>query len=80
MAEIKMVSCCTCGYEWQQGRDGSHQCSEHMAKTIERLRDALAKARDGLSCGLWDYGPGQSEHDQCDQLLGEIDAVLGDGE
>ena len=36
MAEIKMVSCGNCGYEWQQGRDGNHQCSEHMVRTIKR--------------------------------------------
>ena len=53
---------------------------KRQAAEIERLRAALAKAREGLSCGLWDYGPGQSEHDQCDALIGEIDAILGDQE
>lgn len=56
--------------------------AEHIdaqAAEIERLRAMLAKARAGLSCGLWDYGPGQSEHEQCDDLLAEIDAVLGVG-
>lgn len=40
------------------------------------LRAMLVKARAGLSNGLWDYGPGQDEHDQCDALIAEIDAAL----
>jgi hypothetical protein len=43
---------------------------------VERLTDMLTKARDGLSGGLWDYGPGQDEHEQCNALIAEIDAVL----
>ena len=46
------------------------------AEEISRLRAMLKKARSGLSCGLWDYGPDQDEHKQCDTLLVEIDAVL----
>lgn len=36
----------------------------------------LKKARDGLSGGLWDYGPGQDEHGQCNELIDEIDTFL----
>lgn len=36
----------------------------------------LKKARDGLSGGLWDYGPGQDEHTKCQALIEEIDALL----
>jgi hypothetical protein len=43
----------------------------------DALRAMLIKARAGLSCGLWDYGPGQDEHEQCNELLAEIDVVLG---
>jgi signal transduction histidine kinase len=49
---------------------------EGQAAEIGRLRASLTKARDGLSCGLWDYGPGQSEHDQCNELISEIDGIL----
>lgn len=42
----------------------------------QTLREALVKAREGLSNGLWDYGPGQDEHEQCDALIAEIDAAL----
>ena len=36
-----------------------------QSEEIDRLRSALGKARDGLAGGLWDYGPGQDEHEQC---------------
>lgn len=49
MAEIKMVSCCTCGYEWQQGRDGGHHCSTHMEKTIERQAAEIERLKAAQS-------------------------------
>jgi hypothetical protein len=43
-------------------------------------RDAMAallrEARDGLAGGLWDYGPGQDEHDRCNELIEKLDAAL----
>ena len=53
--------------------------ADAVSADIERLRAALAKAHAGLSCGMWDYGPGQDEHEQCDALIAEIDVVLGQG-
>jgi hypothetical protein len=44
--------------------------------TTPDLRAMLVKAREGLAGGLWDYGPGQNEHQRCDDLIAEIDAVL----
>ncbi len=35
--------CCTCGYEWLTGTDGSHSCSSVMVKTIETLKDKAHK-------------------------------------
>lgn len=49
MAEIKMVSCGNCGYEWQQGTDGSHQCSEHMVRTIKRQAVEIERLNAELS-------------------------------
>lgn len=40
------------------------------------LLEALEKARSGLSNGLWDYGPGQDEHAQCNELIEEVDAAI----
>ncbi len=40
------------------------------------LLEALGKARSGLSNGLWDYGPGQDEHAQCNELIEEVDAAI----
>lgn len=36
----------------------------------------LQEARTGLAGGLWDYGPGQDEHDACEALIERIDARL----
>jgi len=29
--------CCTCGYSWQRGTNGSHSCSEQLRKVIESV-------------------------------------------
>ena len=60
MAEINMVSCCTCGYEWRQGQDGSHSCAWHMAKTIERQAAEIERLRDALLWTLWHKQGGSS--------------------
>jgi hypothetical protein len=31
--------CCTCGYEWLSGRDGSHSCTAELKKTIVGLEN-----------------------------------------
>jgi len=38
--------CCTCGYEWETGQDGSHFCSDRMARTIRDLRAENADLRN----------------------------------
>lgn len=43
---------------------------------VSELVQALKKARAGLSNGLWDYGTGQDEHEQCDVLINELDALI----
>jgi hypothetical protein len=30
--------CCTCGYQWQRGKDGSHSCSESLLKILNSVR------------------------------------------
>lgn len=54
------VACCTCGYEWVAGQDGSHSCSRQMAGTIARLtaeRDDLVRAKRTLErAGYTDNG------------------------
>lgn len=43
-------------------------------------RDALVKqlesATHALSGGLWDYGPGQDEHERCNEVIEECRAAL----
>lgn len=40
------------------------------------LVDQLKKATDALAGGLWDYGPGQYEHDKCDEIISECRALI----
>jgi len=40
------------------------------------LLKVLIKAVDALSGGLWDYGPGQDEHDKCDEIIEECRAAI----
>lgn len=49
------------------------------ADEIERLRRALQEATDALADGLWDYGPGQDEHEQCEVIIERCRATLGEG-
>ena len=51
-----------------------YSTARRAADEIERLHAMLVKARAGLSNGLRDYGPGQ--HEQYNELLAEIDAIL----
>ena len=49
MSNIEKVKCCTCGYEWFKGMDGSHSCSTELLKKIERLekiKEAAEKVVD----------------------------------
>lgn len=35
----EISKCCTCGFEWRTGQDGSHSCSATMAKTMQKAID-----------------------------------------
>lgn len=41
-SKLEMVACCTCGYEWPEGTNGTHSCVQIMSRTIERLKKELA--------------------------------------
>lgn len=34
---LKLSTCCTCGYSWLTGQDGSHSCSNYLLQKIKRL-------------------------------------------
>ena len=42
----------------------------------DRLREALQMATDALADGLWDYGPGQDEHDKCNEVIAHCREAL----
>ena len=33
-AEPQMSQCCTCGYSWRTGHDGSHSCATQLKSAI----------------------------------------------
>jgi len=37
-----LCACCSCGFEWVRGRDGSHSCSEHLQAKLVKLSTALS--------------------------------------
>jgi len=39
----KLSKCCTCGYEWITGKDGSHSCVEHLKKDLVVTKKLLAE-------------------------------------
>ena len=50
--------CCSCGYEWETGKDGSHQCSE---KLKARMNKAIETAvRFGQTDGNCSYSIGKA--------------------
>ena len=54
--------------------------SAHFAPSLlaecDRLREALQMATDALADGLWDYGPGQDEHDKCNEVIAHCREAL----
>ena len=74
--------CCTCGYEWITGRDGSHSCSQEMAKTIaaqqkqidELMEVVKAVAHIGIDFGFGKYELEQDKIDEARRLY----ELLGD--
>ncbi len=36
---IKTSKCCTCGYKWKTGKNGSHSCSATLGKTMDNAVD-----------------------------------------
>ena len=36
--------CCTCGFEWETGKNGRHSCTETLLKQINDLQDRIGNA------------------------------------
>ena len=43
---MKLSTCCTCGYQWPTGQNGSHQCSIELLSKIETMAKALEKIKN----------------------------------
>jgi chromosome segregation ATPase len=55
---------------------GCYAADHKRQKRVAELKSALQMSRDALAGGLWDYGPGQDEHDKCNEVIAAIDAAL----
>lgn len=40
----KMSTCCTCGYQWQTGKNGSHNCSVVLQSTVKNMQKVVKTA------------------------------------
>lgn len=47
-----------------------------LRERVTALESVLSEARDALAGGLWDYGPGQDEHEKCNEVIAVVDAAL----
>jgi hypothetical protein len=55
---------------------GCYAADHKRQKRVAELEAALSISRDALAGGLWDYGPGQDEHEKCNEVIAAIDAAL----
>lgn len=51
------------------------QCGLQASDQAELLA-ALQVATAALAGGLWDYGPGQDEHEKCNEVIAQCCAVI----
>jgi hypothetical protein len=45
MSDQELCTCCTCGYEWRTGQDGSHSCSKYLKAKLDAQSEELAALR-----------------------------------
>lgn len=45
MSEVKISTCCTCGYSWRTGMNGNHSCSDALLRTISKLENELIQTQ-----------------------------------
>lgn len=48
-------------------------------KLISELTGVLQEASNALAGGLWDYGPGQDEHDKCNEVIKRCQSAILEG-
>lgn len=63
-----MCTCCTCGYQWRRGMDGSHLCSENLSKRVLALESAIDEALLHLNTNIDVDGNSMAESDAADCL------------
>ena len=43
MSDIKMSTCCSCGFQWPTGQHGEHSCSSYLRAENVNLKTEIAK-------------------------------------
>jgi len=71
-------SCCTCGYTWKHGHDGSHSCSEHLRAALINLAQYLITVRR-VNTPEWMEGLAEEVNRAC-VTLGDEDRFRFDGD
>lgn len=55
-SQSKNCTCCTCGYTWERGYDGSHSCVENLSARLAIAEKELAACkRDKVRLDYLDY-------------------------
>ena len=52
------------------------KANARLIAAAPELLEALKAATDALAGGLWDYGPGQDEHEKCNDVIESCRAVI----
>lgn len=65
----------THGFEMGCEIDNGAIALQLIDQNVELLA-MLQKATHALADGLWDYGPGQDEHDLCNEVIAECRAAI----
>lgn len=66
MRNGKKSKCCTCGYEWITGENGSHSCSQELNKRLKKIEKL---AFDNV---------GAKAHEDADLALVRIHAIASE--
>lgn len=49
MSDLKTFTCHTCGWTWQQGQNGNHDCTRHVVQQREMFREQLSDREKDLA-------------------------------
>jgi hypothetical protein len=60
--------------------DQRRAADARLIAAAPELLAALKLATESLAGGLWDYGPGQDEHERCNEVIEQLRAAIAKAE